>query len=162
MQDKIWTPKNIFALIVSIAIAQGAGLIGSLATRPNLDTWYRELEKPFFTPPDWIFPIVWPILFLLMAVAVWLVWIKPASDMRTQAFWAYGIQLALNIVWSFLFFGLQNPAMALVEINMLLVAILATTAFFLQVTKLAAYLMVPYILWILFAMMLNASIVFMN
>lgn len=162
MQDKIWTPKNIIALIVSILIAQGAGLLGSFATRPNIDTWYRELEKPVFTPPEWVFPVVWPILFLLMAVAVWLIWIKPASDMRTQGLWAYGIQLLLNITWSFLFFGLQNPAMALVEINMLLVAILATTAFFLQVTKLAAYLMVPYILWILFAMMLNASIVFMN
>ncbi len=162
MQERIWTLKNSIALLISIAIAQGAGLLGSLATRPKIDTWYQALEKPFFTPPDWVFPVVWPILFLLMAIAIWLVWLKPESELRTAAFWAYGVQLVLNITWSFLFFGLESPLTALMQINVLLIAIVATALIFYQVIRLAGVLMVPYILWVLFAMMLNASIAFMN
>ena len=155
--------SSILALLVSILLAQGVGLLGSIATVPNIDPWYRALEKPVFTPPDSLFPIIWPLLFLLMAVAAWLVWTKretyPVAN--TAIVW-YAVQLFFNLAWSFLFFGLQSPTAAFVEILLLFTAILITTWYFQKVDIKAAILMMPYILWVGYAMVLNASIAFLN
>lgn len=155
--------RNITALLVSIILAQGAGLLGSLATVPQIDSWYRELTKPAFTPPDGAFSIVWPLLFTLMAVAAWLVWLRRDDNgtAKTGLIW-YGVQLICNVAWSFLFFGMQSPPAALVEILILLTAIIITTWYFYKVDIKAAILMTPYILWVGYAMVLNGSIVLLN
>lgn len=157
------TIQNITALLVSILLAQGAGLLGSLATVPQIDTWYRELTKPGFTPPDSAFPIVWPLLFTSMAIAAWLVWLKKdeIAEAKTGLIW-YGVQLVCNVAWSFLFFGMQSPPAALVEILILLAAIIITTWYFYKVDIKAAILMTPYILWVGYATVLNGSIVLLN
>ncbi len=155
--------KQGVALVVSLILAQGAGLLGSLATVPNIDTWYRGLAKPAFTPPDSAFPIVWPLLFTLMAVAAWLVWLRRNENAtaKTGLIW-YGVQLICNVAWSFLFFGMQSPSAALVEILILLAAIIITTWYFYKVDVKAAILMTPYILWVGYATILNGSIVLLN
>lgn len=170
------------ALIFSIILAQGAGLIGSLATRPNIETWYRAIEKPVFTPPDGVFPVVWPALYLLMAVAAWLVYRTPghgdrkfwqegasyesmllmSRPTRASALGIYGVHLIFNVLWSFLFFQWHLPGAAFFEILLLLVVILVTTRLFYRVRPLAGWLMVPYILWMGYATVLTASIWWLN
>lgn len=160
---KLYSLRNLTALLISVFLAQGVGLLGSLATVPNIDTWYRDLTKPIFTPPDSVFPIVWPLLFTLMAVAAWLVWLSRNENpyARTGLIW-YGVQLVCNVAWSFLFFGVQSPSAALVEIFILLAAIIITTWYFYKVDIKAAILMTPYILWVGYATVLNGSIVLLN
>ncbi|MDG5767216.1 tryptophan-rich sensory protein [Balneolales bacterium ANBcel1] len=173
---------RFLALITSIILAQAAGLIGSLATRPHIETWYRTIEKPGFTPPDWVFPVVWPTLYLLMAVAAWLVYITPKQGDRSYwtqgtsyesmmlgntpsrfaALGVYGAQLVLNMLWSFLFFQWQMPGAALIEILILLMLIVLTTRLFYRIRPLAGYLMIPYILWVSYASVLNAAIWWLN
>ena len=174
--------RSYLVLVFSILLAQSAGLIGSFATRPNIDTWYRMLEKPVFTPPEWIFPVVWPVLYLLMGIAAWLVYRTP--DRGSREFWAegtsyesmllrnrpsrraalavYGVHLVFNALWSFLFFGWQMPGLAFIEILMLLFLILLTTRLFYRIRPLAGYLMVPYILWVSYATVLNGAIWWLN
>lgn len=174
--------KSYGVLLLSILLAQSAGLIGSLATRPNIDTWYRAIEKPAFTPPDWIFPVVWPSLFLLMGIAAWLIYrsperrsrsflagvaspgcmLLPNRSLRAMALLVYGIHLIFNTLWSFLFFGLQMPGLAFLEILVLLALILYTTRLFYLIRPSAGYLMVPYILWVSYATVLNGTIWWMN
>jgi translocator protein len=157
--------KNIHwpKLIISLAIPQAAGALGSLATIPNIDTWYEHLTKPSFNPPNWIFGPVWTILFLLMGIALYLVWREGISKERVKfAMTLFGAQLAFNIIWSYLFFGLNNPGYAFAEIIALWIAIAATIAAFWQVKKSAAYLMLPYLAWVSFAAILNYAIWLLN
>lgn len=173
---------SILALIFSIILAQSVGLIGSLATRPNIESWYRLIDKPGFTPPDWVFAVVWPALFLLMAVAAWLVYRTPPRasrdywrdgasyesmflkkrPSRLTALTIYVIHLFFNMGWSFLFFKWQLPGVALVEILILLGLLLVTTRLFYRISTLAGYLMVPYILWVGYATVLNGALWWMN
>jgi len=141
-------------LLYAIVIAQLAGLMGSVFTDTGI--WYKNLAKPFFQPPNYLFGIVWPILFLLMGIALYLVWGKqPAMKL-------FGIQLILNILWSALFFGLKQPLIALIEIFVLWYFIYKTTIEFYKINKTAAYLFIPYLLWVSFAIVLNLSIVILN
>ncbi len=150
-------PGVIVAVVVTFAFAA----IGTLATTGGLDPWYAGLEKPSWTPPSWLFAPVWTALYIAMAVAAWRVW--SASGPRAwPALIAYMIQLALNAAWSVLFFGLENPAAAAVDIVALLVAIVVTMILFARHDRVAALLLVPYLLWTSFATALNLSIWALN
>lgn len=153
------TPKtkfNLFRFIVCILIAEGAGIIGSFATFSSVKTWYPQLIKPSFNPPSWIFGPVWTFLFFLMGIALYLVWTK-----KNKIFW-FWIQLILNIVWSFLFFGLKNPWFAFFEIIILWFAIIKTILEFKKYNKTASYLLLPYLAWVSFASFLNLAIALLN
>ncbi len=155
--------NKILKLVVSILICQGAGFIGSLFTSPAISTWYAQLEKPSFNPPNWIFAPVWTILFLLMGVSLYLVWSKGLQEKKTKtALLIFACQLILNIFWSILFFGLKSPLYAFFEIIVLWLLILFTIISFYRVSKTSAYLLLPYILWVSFAAVLNLSILTLN
>jgi benzodiazapine receptor len=155
--------RNIVKLIVSIVACQCAGLIGSLATTPNIPTWYATLEKPFFTPPSWLFAPAWITLYLLMAVAAFLIWRKGlAHDGVKCALTLFLVQLVLNALWSVVFFGLQSPLYGMVVILALWIAILLTIIKFFRLSVAAGSLLLPYILWVSFASVLNISIWVLN
>lgn len=150
-------------LIIAIIVSEGAGIIGSFFTTPSIPGWYRGLAKPELAPPNWIFGPVWTTLFLLMGIAAFLVW-KRGLDRRNVriALGIFLIQLALNTLWSVIFFGLQNPGLAFAEIIVLWLAILATIIAFAKISRTAAWLLVPYILWVSFAGYLNYAIWMLN
>lgn len=149
--------------IIAILIAQAAGLLGSLFTTPAIPTWYAQLQKPAFTPPGWVFGPVWITLYALMGIASFLVWRKRSVDSTAdKALVVYGIHLILNVLWSVLFFGLQQPASAFLGIVLLWGMIVWVIVLFFRIDRLAAYLMGPYIFWVSFASMLNFAIWRMN
>jgi translocator protein len=148
--------KQAIALVVSLAICFSAAGIGSLATNPNIATWYAGLVKPTWNPPNWIFGPVWTLLYISMAVAAWLVWRQGGLWQRASALFA--VQLALNAAWSWLFFGFHMPGAAFVEIVVILAAIAATTIAFWRQSLAAGILMVPYLGWVAFATVLNFTI----
>lgn len=148
-------------LIFSILIAQSAGFLGAIATTSNIPTWYATLNKPFFNPPSWLFGPVWTLLFLLMGIAFYLIWIKKKSPWHPSLSW-YWIQLILNTLWSFIFFGAHNPGLALVEIFFLWFAIFKTIKAFSSINQTAAKLLYPYLAWVSFATLLNAAIFWLN
>jgi translocator protein len=155
--------RQATALVVLVVICLLAGYVGSIATTPNIPTWYAGLTKPFFTPPNAVFPIVWTLLYLTMAVAAWLVWRQPqfASE-RRAAFAAFFVQLALNVVWSWVFFGTHNAGAGLIAIFLLLAAIAWTIATFWRVSRVAAWMLAPYAGWVAFATLLNGGIYLLN
>jgi benzodiazapine receptor len=148
---------------VSIMVALSAGFIGSLFTTPSIAGWYQELVKPTLAPPNWIFAPVWTSLFLLMGVAAFLIWKKGLArkDIKT-ALGLFVFQLALNALWSIIFFGAHAPGWALLEIILLWIAILATMLSFWKISRIAGSLMLPYFLWVTFAIYLNYSIFILN
>jgi benzodiazapine receptor len=149
----------ISKLITSIVICQLAGVVGSLFTTPAIPTWYATLKKPSFNPPNWIFSPVWITLFVLMGIAAFLVWNKGLSDQKVKiALSIFAGQLILNVLWSAMFFGLRSPLAGLIEIAVLWVAILLTVLYFFRVSNTAGILLIPYILWVSFAAVLNFSI----
>tara|TARA_R110000868_G_scaffold410585_1_gene699168 strand:+ start:605 stop:1090 length:486 start_codon:yes stop_codon:yes gene_type:complete len=154
--------KNIAGLAAFLALSFVVSGIGGAITASSVGTWYQTLIKPPFNPPDWLFAPVWTTLFVLMAVAGWRVWRKVGFSGASLAFAAYGFQLALNLTWSGVFFGLQLVGWALVEMVVFFVAIIATGWLFRPVDKLAAFLFVPYGLWVAFALALNTAIWILN
>ncbi len=156
-------PKNIFKLIISIAMCEAVGIAGSVFTFSSVTTWYPLLNKPNFNPPNWIFGPVWTILYALMGMSLFLVWKKELkSNKAKHALQIFFIQLALNFSWSFVFFGLQNPLSAFVVIIFLWISIVYTIMLFKKISKTAALLLYPYIAWVSFAVLLNLSIVLLN
>jgi tryptophan-rich sensory protein len=156
------TKRNFLALFVAGAACFAAAAIGRLASEPNL-SWYETLEQPGFTPPNGIFPIVWAILYAMMAIAAWQFWRaegKP-EDRKLGLIW-FGIQLLLNAAWPFAFFWLRSPGAGLVVILLLLIAIVATIVMFDRSSRSAALLLVPYLLWVCFAASLNFAFWFLN
>ena len=145
-------------LIVSVLICFAAAGVGSLVTTPQIPTWYAGLQKPEWTPPDWLFGPVWSVLYLMMAVAAWLIWRQNDPSTTRIPLSLFGVQLVLNSLWSVLFFGRQNPGMAAFEIIFLWVAILATLIAFWRRSRWAGALLVPYLLWVSFAAVLNCEI----
>lgn len=137
--------------------AAGAAGFGSLF-QPG--PWYEALQKPPLNPPGWVFGLVWSILYLAIAVSGWLVWRARSGWSAPLSLWA--VQLGLNAAWSFLFFGLQRPGIALVEIALLLIVLSFTTVSFLGVRRLAGFLFLPYTMWVGFAVYLNAGIWLLN
>lgn len=148
-------------LIASLAVTFSAAAAGSLATYPNIPTWYASLEKPVFTPPNWVFGPVWTLLYLAMAVALYLVWTKPNQD-KKRAITVFGVQLALNALWSIVFFGLHLPWLAVVVILMLLISIIIAMREFYRISRLASYLLIPYALWVSFATILTIATASLN
>ena len=151
-----------FSLILWIVLCQAVGLVGARWTAPEIGGWYRGLAKPGFNPPGWVFGPVWTILYLLMAVAVWRVWEAEPSGLRTAAIAMFLVQLTLNFAWTWIFFHLHAIRGALGEIVMLWMAIAVTTVLFSKIDVSAAALMVPYLLWVSFASVLNAAIARLN
>ena len=155
--------KDIVKLVVSIVACQCAGLIGSVFTTPNIPTWYATLEKPFFTPPSWLFAPAWIILYVLMAIAAFLIWRKGLLEEGVKcALIVFLVQLVLNALWSVVFFGLQSPLYGMVVIIALWIAILLTIIKFFKLSTAAGALLLPYILWVSFAAVLNISIWVLN
>jgi len=138
-----------------------AGL-GGWFTSMGMPEWYAGLQKPSWNPPSWVFAPVWTTLYIMMAVASWLVWKEAGFSGATAALTLFFVQLLLNMTWSGLFFGLQSPGWAMVELVVLWVAIVATTALFFRHSSAAGVLMAPYLLWVTFAGFLNAAIVRLN
>lgn len=141
-----------------LAACLAVSTVGGAITATSVGTWYPTLAKPAFTPPDWLFPPVWTALFVLMGIAAWRVWRRAGWEMGRPALGAFAVQLALNLAWSFLFFGMQWVGAALVEILVLLAAIAWTGARFARIDRPAAILLVPYALWVAFAAVLTAAI----
>ena len=146
-------------LIAFIIICELAGAVGSLFTAPSIPGWYSSLAKPDFAPPNWIFAPVWTILFALMGIAAFLVWRKGIHLKEVKiAIYAFGVQLALNIIWSAIFFGLRSPGLAFAEVILFLAAIVVSAFLFFRISKPAGWLFVPYIIWVSFASYLNFMI----
>ena len=145
-------------LVGFILVCEGVGAVGGLWTGPEIPRWYRTLTKPSFNPPSWIFGPVWTTLYLLMAIAAWLVFNAPESPARTLGLSLFILQLVLNLFWSWIFFRKHAIGAAAIEVAVLWCSIGATTIAFSQVSAVAAFLMVPYLAWVTFASILNASI----
>lgn len=153
--------KSIPKLIISIAVPQAVAVIGSLFTRSSVSGWYSKLNKPSFNPPGWIFGPVWTILYLLMGISLYLVWTSGKKGIKA-AIIIFAVQLSLNLLWSILFFGMQKPFAAFIEIILLWIAILVTIIVFYKISPIAAYLLIPYILWVSFAAVLNYNLYALN
>ena len=149
-------------LVVAIFVCFTAAGIGGAATTSNLADWYAGLNKPSWNPPNWIFGPVWSTLYLMMSISVWLVWRRSGFQNAKSALIWFGIQLVLNTLWSVLFFGLHQPGWAIFEIIALWLAIAITIGLFWKHSKLAATLLVPYLLWVSFASWLNFTIWSLN
>ena len=148
-------------IIIMIIVAELAGSVGSLVTFPSIGSWYSALNKPAFSPPNWIFGPVWIILYALMSIAAGLVW-HSKSKLKGSALKVYGLQLGLNIAWSLIFFGLRLPSIAFGEIIILWISILATSAVFRKISRTSSLMLLPYIAWVTFALILNYSIMVLN
>lgn len=152
-----WSSKW-FALIISTALCFLAAALGFLVTTPALRQWYPSLDKPAWTPPDGVFAPVWTALYLSMAIAAWMVWLRHPSREVALALRLFAVQLVLNVAWSALFFGLRSPAAGLAGIVLLWCAILATSVAFHRVASIAGWILVPYLVWVSFAAALNFAV----
>jgi translocator protein len=150
---------SVIKLIVSMVLCEGAGGIGAIFTTPAIPKWYAGLKKPRITPPNSVFGPIWTTLYLLMGIAVFIVWQQGLSqDGARTAFAVFWIQLVLNILWSVVFFGLKSLFGGLVMIVILWIAILATIILFFKVSVVAGGLLIPYIIWVTIAANLNFQI----
>lgn len=158
--------KQLPALLAFIALVAAVSAIGSAVTLPAVGSWYRHIARPAWNPPDWVFGPVWTALYLMIAVAGWRVWRRlpgtPARRLRHPAMRAYACQLALNLLWSVIFFGFGLFTAAALEIVLLFAAIALTIRRFRAVDRPAAWLLVPYLLWVGFAVSLNLAIAVLN
>lgn len=151
--------NNIWKAIIAVVVSELAGVIGSIFTVSEIPNWYAGLQKPFLNPPSWIFGPVWTTLYLLMGIAAFLVWKNSQNPVETKkAAWVFGLQLLLNTSWSIVFFKFHNPGLAFVNIVLMWLAIVWTIVVFRKTSKTAAYLLIPYLLWVTFASYLNLSI----
>jgi tryptophan-rich sensory protein len=156
---------KVRALLLSILLCEAAGIAGAVFTISSIPNWYNQLKRPFFAPPNWVFALVWNVLFLLMGISFFLIWVKRVQTSRQEwmkAIVSFLTQLGLNVLWSVIFFGLRLPAIALIEILILLAAILLTVVNFFKISKPAGYLLLPYLAWVSFAILLNAALVWAN
>ena len=154
------SPVTLLAFVLASIVA---GSIGSLVTITAPGSWYSLLVKPVFQPPNWIFGPMWTLLFILMGIAAYLVWERGIDTPEVRfALSVFCIQFVFNILWSFLFFGMQSPLLGLLDIIILWWLILATIMTFYRVRKSAAYFLIPYLAWVSFATVLNATIMLLN
>lgn len=154
---------SVGRLLLCLAICLGIGVVGSLSTKPEIAGWYAGLAKPFWTPPPLVFPIAWTVLYILMAIAFWRLWDRTAPSMeRSRAMTLFGIQLVLNAAWSPVFFGWHGVRTGLVIIALMVVAIAATILSASRVDRIAGWLLVPYLCWVLYALTINAGVVALN
>jgi benzodiazapine receptor len=150
------------ALLVALAVSFGAQALAASISHANMD-WYETLQKPVFTPPAIAFPIVWTTLYALMAVSVWVFWRRvETASLRKRGLTWFGIQLVLNVAWTFAFFGLHRPLYGVAVIFMLLLAIVVTIVLFHRASRTASLLLMPYCLWVAFAAALNIGVFVLN
>lgn len=156
--------NKITRILTVVVTCLAIGYFSGIVTRSSITTWYPTLVKPSFNPPNWIFAPVWSMLYVMMGVAAGLVWSKIESDKEAvkKALVVFAIQLALNALWSYLFFGLHNPLLAGLEIIILWLMIYETYIQFAKINKMAGFLLIPYLLWVSFATVLNGSIWWLN
>jgi tryptophan-rich sensory protein len=155
---------NWLKIVIAVAICLTVGYFSSISTRSSVQVWFPTIEKPFFNPPPWVFAPVWTILYIMMGIAFGIIWNKYQKNNADSknALLFFGFQLALNALWSFLFFGLRNPLLAFIEIILLWLVIYETIKSFKKIDVLAAKLLYPYLAWVSFATLLNASIWYLN
>ncbi len=155
--------NNFAKLIISVLFCLSAGFIGSAFTTPSIPTWYAVLNKPSFNPPNWLFAPVWTTLFILMGIAVFLIWQKGLKKKGVKnALIIFLFQLVFNTLWSFLFFKFHSPFWALIDIAVLWILILLSLIKFWKINKAAGILLIPYLLWVSFASILNYVIYKLN
>lgn len=155
--------SNITKLILSIVICQLAGIIGSFFTADSIASWYVTLNKPSFNPPNWIFGPVWITLYLLMGISMFLIWREGLKNKNVKdAFTIFIVQLVINASWSIVFFGVQSLVGGLAVIIILDILVIICIKKFMKISKLAGFLLIPYLLWILFATILNYFIFKLN
>lgn len=155
--------QKLLRLFVCIAGCELVGLFATPFTISAITSWYENLEKPFFSPPNWIFGPVWTLLYLLMGIALFLLWNSDTkSQQKKGAILLFIMQLSFNFIWSILFFGLRFPFFAMIDILVLLVALVYTMIASKRISLVAYYLLFPYLLWVCFAAFLNLSIVLLN
>jgi len=155
--------RKVGVLIFSILVCFLAAGVGSAFTAPAIPTWYTTLNKPFFSPPSWLFAPVWTILYFLMGVSLYLIWnTKENNKDKKKSYLFFATQLTLNTLWSIIFFGLKNPTLAFVEIIFLWIAIFVTIKSFLKINKRAGQLLFPYLAWVSFATLLNLAVALLN
>ncbi|MCM4172823.1 tryptophan-rich sensory protein [Arenibacter sp. TNZ] len=151
--------KQLTYIAISVAVCLMIGFLSSFATQSSVNDWYLELNKPSFNPPNWVFAPVWTILYIMMGVAAGIVWAKGFYHIWVKtALYHFGIQLLFNALWSIIFFGFKNTFGALLVILTLLILLIFTIKWFTVVSKTAAYLLIPYLLWVCFATALNYKI----
>jgi tryptophan-rich sensory protein len=154
---------NFLKLIISIVACEAMGIFGAIFTMPAIPGWYANLRKPSFSPPNWVFGPAWTFLYALMGISAYLIWQEGVEKPAVRnALFIFLLQLILNFFWSFFFFKLQSPTHALIEIFLLWVLILATIISFYQINKAAGLILIPYLLWVSFATLLNFYIVRLN
>jgi tryptophan-rich sensory protein len=154
--------RRSIGLVLLLILCLGAGGLGAIATTPEIEGWYKTIARPSWTPPDWIFGPVWTTLYVMMAVAAWFVWKPTGFKGAALPLTLFGLQLLLNIAWSWIFFGLHQPGWAFAEIVVLWLMIVATTVAFFRCSTIAGWLLVPYLAWVSFAAVLNFALWRMN
>lgn len=145
-------------LLISLVLPFIAAAIGSFFTFNAIPTWYAGLQKPALSPPNWVFGPVWSALYLMMGISFYIIWTKKTKQNKDQVIFLYFTQLVLNTLWSIIFFGMKQPFLAFMEIIILWILILLTIVSFSKIAKSAAYLLLPYLLWVSFATYLNFAI----
>ncbi len=155
--------QKILKIVLMVVLCVTVGYLSGLVTRESILTWYVTLNKPSFNPPNWVFAPVWTLLYIMMGVAAGMVWTSNSDEQTTKkALGFFAIQLGLNALWSCLFFGLHNPLLALIEIILLWLMIFETYNMFKKINKTVGLLLLPYLAWVSFATILNASIWWLN
>ncbi len=156
--------QKYLRIIYCVTICLVIGYLSGIVTQSSIKTWYLTLAKPFFNPPNWVFAPVWTLLYIMMGIAAGLVWNEIDKNEKAvkNALKFFVIQLGLNSLWSFLFFGLRNPLLALIEIVLLWLIIYETYKFFKPINSIASKLLIPYLAWVTFASVLNFSIFWLN
>ena len=156
--------RSVLVLVAFVAACLVVAVVGSLITTPQTASggWYGTLDKPFFTPPSWLFGPVWTVLYLSIAVSGWLFWRRAGFSGAKDPMALFFVQLGLNLLWNVAFFGLQSPGLGLVEILVLWTSILLTIIAFLRISRPAGWILVPYLAWVTFATALNAGIWWLN
>ena len=154
--------SDLIILLICIIIPLAAGSVSGIASATGVNDWYLGISKPSFNPPGWIFGPVWTLLYILMGISLFLVWKGSSGPMRTRAVLVFSGQLILNFLWSFLFFYFHWLLISLIEILMIWFFILWMILLFRKISKTAAYLQIPYLLWVSFATVLTAAIYFLN
>ncbi len=154
--------KNFLILIGCVALCLGIGMLGGLLMGDSIKTWYPAIKRPVFNPPNWVFGPVWTILYILMGVALWLIYISPSKTNKKFAYQIFALQLFVNFIWSGLFFGLKSLTLGLLGSQILWVLIVLTLFTFYKHSKTAAYLLIPYLAWETYAVILLAAIFNLN
>jgi translocator protein len=155
--------SSTWKFIIAVFICEAVGIVSGLLTQNEMTTWFSSLNKPSWNPPAYLFGPVWTTLYFLMGISLWLVWKSNAPEtQKLRAELTFALQLFLNFIWSILFFNIHSPALAFVDIVLMIVAILMTIGRFARISRLAAWLLVPYLMWVCFATVLNYRIWAMN